>query len=515
MPRTYKPLKKQTFSFGEYEIVPIRDEDKFKIMQWRNEQMYHLRQNEPLTQEKQEAYFKNVVAKLFEQEKPEQLLFSFLRNGECIGYGGLVHINWKEKTAELSFIMDTKLEAEEFEKNWLSFLYLIDKVAFGELEFNAIFTYAYDLRPHLYPVLEKAGFRFVKRLYKKIEVKNEKIDVIIHKKETPYKNTPVELLHNVSKSISPTKLDNVLVTSISKKVPLLQALRKSLDKINPRIKIYGGDCNNNIIGKYFVDEFWQMPLLRDLTLDILLDYCQKHHIGIIIPTRDGELEYFAKHKNKLRSYGIDVMVSEQDAVKTCLDKLEFARNQKLAIPTSTNIEDISASFYVVKERFGAGAQAIGIKLTRKEALQHAKNLKHPIFQPYIEGEEVSIDAYVSTNKKIKGLVMRKRILVINGESQITTTFNDPMLEKQFYRIFSSLNLSGHVLLQAFIDKQKNIHLIECNPRFGGASSLSIRAGLDSFYWFYLEHLGNPLKHYSFLRVSEEITQIRYPKDYYL
>ncbi|GAK91039.1 putative ribosomal-protein-serine acetyltransferase [Nonlabens ulvanivorans] len=49
------------------------------IMKWRNEQMYHLRQAEKLTEQSQDSYFKNVVSKLFEQEKPNQLLFSFLK----------------------------------------------------------------------------------------------------------------------------------------------------------------------------------------------------------------------------------------------------------------------------------------------------------------------------------------------------------------------------------------------------------------------------------------------------
>jgi hypothetical protein len=36
----------------------------------------------------------------------ESLLFSFLKNGECIGYGGLVHINWIDQNAEISFMID-------------------------------------------------------------------------------------------------------------------------------------------------------------------------------------------------------------------------------------------------------------------------------------------------------------------------------------------------------------------------------------------------------------------------
>src|SRR5690554_4318645 len=90
---SYKSLVQQSYTNGKYSIVPIRYEDRFKIIEWRNEQMYHLRQNSLLTIESQENYFQNVVAKLFDQEKPSQILFSYLKDGECIGYGGLVHIN--------------------------------------------------------------------------------------------------------------------------------------------------------------------------------------------------------------------------------------------------------------------------------------------------------------------------------------------------------------------------------------------------------------------------------------
>jgi hypothetical protein len=50
-------------------------EDRFDIMKWRNEQIYHLRQDKPLTAEDQEYYFSNVIASLFEQAKPNQILF--------------------------------------------------------------------------------------------------------------------------------------------------------------------------------------------------------------------------------------------------------------------------------------------------------------------------------------------------------------------------------------------------------------------------------------------------------
>lgn len=179
---TYIVLNKQEFQIGEYSLVPIRMEDRYDIMKWRNEQIYHLRQNKPLTREDQDRYFNTVVKQLFETEKPDQLLFSYLEGDVCIGYGGLVHINWIDKNAEVSFIMDTTLEQNNFHKHWGIFLDLLEQIAFDELMLHKIYTYAFDLRPHLYQVIELRGFIkeavFREHFFKNNEFK----DVIVHSK---------------------------------------------------------------------------------------------------------------------------------------------------------------------------------------------------------------------------------------------------------------------------------------------------------------------------------------------
>jgi RimJ/RimL family protein N-acetyltransferase len=180
--RRYKALSKQIFNHNEFKIVSIRHEDRHKIMQWRNQQMYHLRQDKPLTKENQDKYFDKVINKLFEEEKPNQLLFSFLKGEECIGYGGLVHINWIDKNAEISFIMETQLEKQSFEKNWGLFLDLLEQVAFSELNFHKIFTYAFDIRPELYKAIEEKGFRKEAILKEHCLFNGKYMDVVIHSK---------------------------------------------------------------------------------------------------------------------------------------------------------------------------------------------------------------------------------------------------------------------------------------------------------------------------------------------
>ena len=95
-PKKYKCLKKNNFSIGKYKIIPIRFKDRIDIMNWRNEQMYHLRQQNKLRIEDQNNYFENVVMKLFNLKNPDQILFSYISENKCIGYGGLVHINWNK-----------------------------------------------------------------------------------------------------------------------------------------------------------------------------------------------------------------------------------------------------------------------------------------------------------------------------------------------------------------------------------------------------------------------------------
>jgi RimJ/RimL family protein N-acetyltransferase len=180
--RNYKCLSNSIFEEGAFSIVPLRYEDRLDILKWRNEQIYHLRQNKPLTVEDQENYFNTVVDKLFDQERPNQILFSFLENGKCIGYGGLVHINWIDKNAEISFIMETALEKDNFHANWTKYLSLIEKVAFQDLKFHKIFTYAFDLRPHLYLALQDASYIEETRLKEHCLFDGKYIDVVIHSK---------------------------------------------------------------------------------------------------------------------------------------------------------------------------------------------------------------------------------------------------------------------------------------------------------------------------------------------
>lgn len=180
--KSYKILNCQIFKKDIYSLVPIRSNDRYQIMEWRNDQIYHLRQKKLLTKSSQDKYFTDVVDKLFDSKKPDQVLFSFLRNQNFVGYGGLVHINFDDKHAEISFVMNTSLEKEYFYEFWFTYLSLIEEVAFNEMGLIKIFVYAFDLRSKLYDVLIDSSYIQEARLKKHYLFNGKFIDVLIYSK---------------------------------------------------------------------------------------------------------------------------------------------------------------------------------------------------------------------------------------------------------------------------------------------------------------------------------------------
>ena len=178
----YNCLNQQEFCSGEYRLVPIRFEDRYLIMKWRNDQMYHLRQNKELTKEEQDFYFDNVVSHLFLKEQPEQILFSFLKNDELIGYGGLVHMSWEDKRSEMSFLLNPELVNDEniYEEYFTKFIYLMKEVNFSILDFHKLFTETYSHRSFHICILEKAGFELEGILRDHIIIEKKYFNSIIH-----------------------------------------------------------------------------------------------------------------------------------------------------------------------------------------------------------------------------------------------------------------------------------------------------------------------------------------------
>lgn len=178
----YKVLQKSTYTLDSYTILPFREEDLYLIKKWRNEQMDVLRQKELLTDADQERYFNNCIKQSFSADNPKVILFSFLKDDRCIGYGGLTNIDWESERIELSFLLETERAREEkiYSNDFLIYLELIKEIVFKDMGFHRIFTETFDIRPLHIKLLEKSGFLFEGRMKDHVLISEKYVDSILH-----------------------------------------------------------------------------------------------------------------------------------------------------------------------------------------------------------------------------------------------------------------------------------------------------------------------------------------------
>ena len=178
----YRILPMNEFPSDKFELVTLREEDIFQIKEWRNEQMVFLRQGRLLTDLDQKNYFETVVRQSFHAKQPDIILFSYLEEGICIGYGGFVHIDWESKRAEVSFLMATEKTKSHavYQAYFRDFLSIIKRIAFDVLGFNRIFTETFNTRSHHVKVLEESEFKFEGCMRQHVRIGGHYCDSLIH-----------------------------------------------------------------------------------------------------------------------------------------------------------------------------------------------------------------------------------------------------------------------------------------------------------------------------------------------
>lgn len=501
--RAYKCIKSQEELFGQFALKTIQDNDIEDIRNWRNEQIDVLRQAEPISSVQQVKYFEQTIWPTMELDRPENMLLTFFEKGERIGYGGLVHISWEHRRAEVSFLLNTLISKDiKARKSYFSiYLKMIKDFAFKNLGLNKLTTETYDIRPDYIDALEESGFVLEGRLCRHVIIDGQYIDSVCHAAHYTNNDRPIPK-------------SKVLISSAGAKAPLIEAVKHAAKRMPHWPLVIAGDSNSSAHAKYVADEFIHLPRSEQENLESIINLCDDNSIGLVIPTRDGELDFWARNRTAFESRGTIVLVSDPQAISISIDKLafaEFGATKKLPIIPAWE-SPVGSGTFVVKERYGAGSRSIGLNLLESEAKVHAQKLSHPIYQPFIAGREISVDAWLDREHRVKGLVLRERNEVANGESVVTTTFRDTTLESECIKVLEALALRGPVVLQLIIDQAGCPHIIELNARFGGASTASISAGLDIWYWTLLELYKQNVETAPFQRSEGEVRQIRVPQD---
>jgi len=275
---------------------------------------------------------------------------------------------------------------------------------------------------------------------------------------------------------------NILITSISAKIRLIRRFKQSAATYGSNV--WGADVNEDIAGRFEVDSFFRQPPDTDPCFgEKLLVKCKKNRISLIVPTRDDEIHIFSALKDQFKAAGVSILAPNLQAVEICRNKQRFGEFIEkcgfLPIPViSSETLDYFTPPYFYRPVIGAGSNATG-KLFDRYKANSILNNTDTLLHPFIDEEEYSIDVLLDFEGSPIQAVSRKRVLVINGESHVSKIDRIPRLEQAVLSIGKQLNLIGHNVFQAFVTKKGSFFFIEANTRIGGASDLSIEAGLDS------------------------------------
>jgi len=274
---------------------------------------------------------------------------------------------------------------------------------------------------------------------------------------------------------------NVLITSASRKVPLIKAFQRALTEDGGG-KVIAIDASPWSAALYVADESYIIsPGTGKDFIKTVHNICRRHDVHLVVPTRDEELPIFADEKDSFSDIGITVMVPDPSVVRTCQDKhlfIDFCVNNGFCVPKTYSQDEL---FHVpelplfIRGRFGKGSNTAFRAETPEDLAYLLKKIEDPIIQKCIEADEYTIDLFADFKGNIISVVPRKRLRIFGGESFVGMTSKNWILIDEAIRLAKALKLTGHNTIQCFL-KDDKVLFIEVNPRYGGGANLGFASG---------------------------------------
>ena len=112
------------------------------------------------------------------------------------------------------------------------------------------------------------------------------------------------------------------------------------------------------------------------------------------------------------------------------------------------------------------------------------------------------------------VIPRQRIKVIAGESVVGRTEKNTDIIRECQKLAEILHLQFHSIIQCFYDNGV-VKFIEVNPRYGGASNLSFRAGGESPRWLIQLVAGREVTTSPDRQFIDKLTMLRYSQDIFI
>ena len=291
---------------------------------------------------------------------------------------------------------------------------------------------------------------------------------------------------------------NVLVTAASRRVPLVQALKRALvaSKVDGRVIVT--DVNPLSPAVHVADTAYEVPMSADPAyIETIESICQVERVGLVVPTIDDELPVFSSNIGRFGAQGVFVAVSPLDATAACNDKFQTCARLRAAgvnaaatyLPEALP-HDLEFPLFA-KPRFGRGSIGAFQVSSRRHLEFFVDYVPQPVLQDFLDGPEFTIDVFCDRGGTPISVVPRERIVIRAGVMDRGRTSNHPALIELGRACARVFHFIGPVNIQCRV-VQGVPTVFEINPRFSGGIPLTIAAGADFASWLIDLTLHRPL-----------------------
>ena len=298
---------------------------------------------------------------------------------------------------------------------------------------------------------------------------------------------------------------NLLLTSVGRRSYLVEYFK---DVINGNGEVHV--TNSSAISPSFsvADKAVVTPLIyEDSYIPFLLNYCVQHDIKAIISLFDIDLPVLSKNRDKFKSIGTNVIVSDFDTVEICNDKwrtYQYLLAQKFSVAATyisldaalADLKSGKITFPVmVKPRWGTGSIAIYEAENEEELrvfyakskrnIQHtylkyesASDIEHNILiQEKLDGQEYGLDVINDLDCNYITTIAKMKYAMRSGETDCAVTVDNLALKNLGERLGKAMHHRANLDVDVFVDEDK-CYVLEMNARIGGGYPFSHMAGVN-------------------------------------
>ena len=275
----------------------------------------------------------------------------------------------------------------------------------------------------------------------------------------------------------------ILFTGIGRRVELVQAYRQAALSLNVNLKIYGADMAGTAPALAYCDATRRVCAMNDPDyITQLAEICRQDNIDLLIPTIDTDLLVLSQNVDAFQD--TKVLISAPDKIAVCRDKNHtadfFISCDCLEAKTVNDYREYAGSFpCFIKPKDGSSSINAFKAEDAEELALYAHQIGDYVIQPFVEGTEYTVDAFCDFDGKPIYITPRIRLQVRAGEVLKTQIKQDQQIIEESRRIIEGFKPIGPITIQLIRNDKGEDYFIEINPRYGGGSPLSMRAGARS------------------------------------